>query len=89
MARDNRRPRYTYESGRIRFGDFESNGDFLFASLEGTRLSYTIVNLTKALYKDRLLIESKPWQSGLAFDGTPDSSERGKLRYWRDDIVLK
>jgi hypothetical protein len=89
MARDNRRPRYTYENGRIKFGDFESNGDFLFAALEGARLSYTIVNLTKALYKDRVLVESKPWQSGLAFDGTPDASDRGKLRYWRDDIVLK
>jgi hypothetical protein len=89
MARDNRRPRYLYENGKIRFGDFESNGDFLFAALDGPRLVYTVVNLTKASYKDRLLIESRLWQSGLAFDGTADTAGRGKLRYWRDAIVLK
>ena len=89
MARDNRRPRYTYESGRIAFGEFESNADFLFASSDGAKLAYTVVNLTKALYQGRLLVETKPWQSGLAFDGMPDTAERGKLRYWRDTIALK
>jgi hypothetical protein len=89
MSRDNKRPKYTYEAGKIRYGDFETNGDFLFAALDGSKLSYTIVNLTKALYKNNLLIESKPWLSGLAFDGSPDSAERGKLRYWRDEVGLK
>lgn len=89
MARDNRRPKYTYEAGKILYGDIETNGDFVYASLEGTKLSYMIVNLTKALYKDRLLIQGKPWLSGLAFDGMPDASDRGKLRYWRDVAVLK
>ena len=84
MSRDNKRPKYTYEAGRSRFGDFETNGDFLFASLDGAKLSYTIVNLTKALYKEKVLIEGKPWLSGLAFDGSPDAQETGKLRYWRD-----
>lgn len=89
MARDSKRPKYTYEAGKVRFGDFETNGDFVFASLEGSKLSYTIVNLTKALYNEKLLVENKPWLSGLAFDGSPDAAERGKLRYWRDEIVLK
>jgi len=89
MSRDNKRPKYTYEAGRIRFGDFETNGDFLFAALDGSKLAYTIVNLTKALYQDKVLIENKPWLSGLAFDGSPDAAERGKLRYWRDVTTLK
>jgi len=89
MARDNKRPRYVYEAGRLAFGGFETNGDFLFAASDGTKMAYTIVNLTKALYKDRLLIETKPWYSGLAFDGGPDSPERGKLRYWRGEVPLK
>jgi len=89
MSRDNKRPRYTYEAGKVRYGEIETNGDFVFAALDGSSLSYTVVNLTKALYKDRLLVEGKPWLSGLAFDGRPDSPERGKLRYWRDTISLK
>jgi hypothetical protein len=89
MSRDNKRPKYTYEAGKVRYGDFETNGDFLLATLTDARLDYTIVNLTKALYRDRVLIESKPWQSGLAFDGSPDAPERGKLRYWRDSVALR
>ncbi|MGA2585891.1 MAG: hypothetical protein ABSF88_02525 [Candidatus Aminicenantales bacterium] len=89
MSRDNKRPKYTYDAGKIRYGDFETNGDFLFASLDGSKLGYTIVNLTKALFKDKVLIENKPWLSGLGFDGGPDSPERGKLRYWRDEVLIK
>jgi hypothetical protein len=89
MARDNRRPRYLYEAGRMAFGGFETNGDFLYASLDGAKMAYTIVNLTKALYGQKILIETKPWYSGLAYDAGPDSPERGKLRYWRDEVSLR
>ena len=89
ISRDSKRPKYTYDAGRWRFGDFETNGDFLFASLEGGSLGFTVVNLTKALYKNKMLIEGKPWLSGLAFDGSPDAQEIGKLRYWRDVANLE
>ncbi len=89
MARDWRRPRYTYESGKMKYGDIETNGDFVFASLQGTTLDYTIVNLTKALYKDRVLVEAKPGFFGLAFDGSPETTGVGKLRYWRDKVELR
>jgi hypothetical protein len=86
MARDNKRPKYTYEAGKLTFGGFETNGDFLFAAWGEAGMAYTIVNLTKALFNGRLLVENKPWLSGLAYDGSPDSPERGKLRYWRDVV---
>jgi hypothetical protein len=96
IARDWRRPRYTYEAGRIRFGEFETNGDFLFASENKTkgraaaaRLSYTIVNLTKAMYRSQVLFEAKPSLFGLAFDASPDGPGIGKLRYWRDEVEIK
>ena len=96
MARDWRRPKYTYEAGKIRFGEFETNGDFLFASeakSEGkaasAKLSYTIVNLTKARYRDQVLFEAKPSLFGLAFDASADGPGIGKLRYWRDEVEIK
>lgn len=89
MSRDHRRPRYTFEAGRLRIGDFETNGDFLFAKEEGAVLDYTIVNLTKAVYKNDVLFEAKPSVFGLAFDASPDQSGVGKLRYWRDSVSLK
>ena len=88
MARDWRRPRYTYEAGKIGYGDFETNGDFLFASIENEMLAYTIVNLTKAFFKGKTLFEAKSSFYGLAFDASPDKGGLGKLRYWRDEIRL-
>jgi hypothetical protein len=88
ISRDWRRPKYTYEAGKVCFGDIETNGDFVFASLRGTKLNYTIVNLTKALFKDKILIEAKPSLYGLAFDASPDQAGIGKLRYWRDEVEV-
>jgi hypothetical protein len=95
ISRDWRRPRYTYEEGRVRLGEFETDGDFLFSSLSksqgnpsGKKLSYTIVNLTKALFHDRVLIAAKPSLFGLAFDASPDGPGIGKLRYWREQVDL-
>jgi hypothetical protein len=89
MARDWRRPRYTYEAGRIAVGDFETNGDFLFGALKGDRLDYTIVNLTKALFRRQTLFEARESTFGLAFDASPDQAGIGKLRYWRDSVLVK
>lgn len=88
ICRDWRRPRYTYEAGKIEFGDIESNGDFVFAVEQGKNLSYTIVNLTKALYRDQVLFQAKPSFFGLAFDASPDSPGIGKVRYWRDTAEI-
>jgi hypothetical protein len=88
MVRDWRRPRYTYEAGKIGFGEFETNGDFLFASLKNSKLDYTIVNLTKAFFKDIPLFEAKSSFYGLAFDASPYAGGLGKLRYWKDEIDI-
>jgi hypothetical protein len=89
ISRDWRRPRYTYEAGRILIGDIETNGDFVFAAEAGNRLSYTIVNLTKALFRGTPLVEAKESLYGLAFDGSQDKGGTGKLRYWRDTASVR
>jgi len=88
ISRDWRRPRYTYEAGKIQFGPIETNGDFVFASKQNNELNYTIVNLTKALYLDQVLIEVKPDRSGLPFDGSEDKPGKLKLRYWRHSTSI-
>jgi len=96
IARDWRRPRYLYEAGKVGWGEFETDGDLLVASLSATgegasgyHLKYTVVNLTKALFRRSVLIAAKPYQYGLAFDGSPDGPGVGKLRYWRDEAEIK
>jgi hypothetical protein len=95
ISRDWRRPRYTYDTGKIRLDEFETDGDLIVSSLAKAKtnasrseLSYTIVNLTKALFRDRVLIEAKPSFFGLAFDASPDGPGIGKLRYWREQVDL-
>ncbi|MBN2408791.1 MAG: hypothetical protein JXE07_03560 [Candidatus Aminicenantes bacterium] len=96
ISRDWLRPRYTYEAGKIRLGEFETDGDLIFSTLSKRAgspsektLSYTVVNLTKALYRGRVLIEARPSLFGLAFDAGPDSPGVGKMRYWRERIDLE
>ncbi|MGZ7046596.1 MAG: hypothetical protein ACXVJK_09735, partial [Candidatus Aminicenantales bacterium] len=89
ISRDWRRPRYTYDAGRIQVGDIETNGDFVFAADDGSRLLYTIVNLTRALFKGIPLIEAEQSLYGLAFDASADKAGTGKLRYWRDEAVVR
>jgi hypothetical protein len=88
MIRDYRRPKYTYESGRVVYDRVETNGDFFITRKSGNTLSYTVVNVTKMLYDGKLLFFQKPNFYGMAFDGGPDVESIGKARYWRDIIDL-
>jgi hypothetical protein len=84
MSRDFRRPRYTYEAGRIKVGGLETDGDFAFVSVRGDGLDYTVVNLTKAVFDGRTLVQAGEGNYGLGYDGKPDRGGVGKMRYWRD-----
>lgn len=88
VVRDNRRPRYTYDSGRMRLGQWECDGDFLYAESTPEELRYTAVNVTAVKYGETALFQQKPTTYGLAFDGSPDGPGIGKVRYWRDGISL-
>ncbi len=89
MIRSWRRPKYTYESGKIVYDNFESNCDFFFTTKEKNKLDYTVVNFTKALFDGNVLYDQLPINYGLSFDGSPDAPGVGKVRYWRDSIQLK
>jgi len=88
MVRDWRRPRYTWESGRLAFGPLEMNGDFFFTTVKDRELSYTVVNMTRVVYNGATVFDQPPSNYGLAFDGSQDQSGVGKVRYWRDEVVL-
>lgn len=89
IGRDFRRPRYTYERGKICFDEIESNGDLVWAQIKDGKLDYTIVNFTKALFKGQVMYEARPGYYGLAFDGSPDARGVGKVRYWHDRVKLQ
>lgn len=83
IVRDWRRPKYTYEAGRIGYADLETNADFLYAVRQGTGMDWTAVNLTKITWGDQVLFEQPATNSFLAFDGSPDAPGVCKIRYWQ------
>ena len=87
--RDWRRPKYTYESGRIQYGELETNGDFFVTKRRDRNLAFTIGNLTRAVYNNQILFDQLPGFFGLSFDGSSDEKGVGKARYWRDTIRLR
>jgi len=89
IVRDYRRPKYTYESGKVRFDDFETDGSNLFAVLNGKRIEYCVTNAVKASYRGRVMFEQLPVNFGLAFDGSPEAPGVGKVRYWQDVFEVR
>ncbi len=89
MVRDYRRPRYTYEAGKIVYGPMETNGDFFYARKTKKELAFTVVNLTKAIYNGQELYSQQSGYFGLSFDASPDTEGYGKARYWRDVVKVK
>ncbi len=88
IARDNRRPRYVFDKGRIAYGPLATDGDFVFTSEESGALSYAIVNMTRAEYGEQVLFQNGHSFHGLPFDGTSDPAGVDKVRYWRDTVKV-
>ncbi|MFC1502725.1 hypothetical protein ACFL6A_04875, partial [bacterium] len=80
MIRDWRRPKYTYESGRIQYGKLETNGDFIITKRQDRNFTFTIVNLTRAVYDKYILFDQLPGFFGLTYDGSSDEKGVGKAR---------
>ncbi len=86
LIRDWRRPMYTYDSGKVRYGDYETDAYHLYVVEEPEKIHYAITGAVKIKYKDRVLHEQFPAEFGLNFDGTADLSGVGKLRYWEEEV---
>jgi hypothetical protein len=85
LVRDWRRPMYTYETSRTRFGDFETDAMTLFAVLDPHKVRYAMAVGSKVTYKGRVLHEQGPMECDLAFDGSRPQPGVIKLRYWEGE----
>lgn len=88
VARENIRPRYPYELGRVKYGDFETDAHFMYATIGSDSLSYSASNMLKVLYKGKPLFESLPNTHGLQLDGEQERVGYVKWRYWEDRVAL-
>jgi hypothetical protein len=82
LARENIRPRYTWEEGRTRFGDLETDAHFIYATVEDGEIRYAASQVLKVIYGDQVLMEALPNTHGLQLDGAPDRVGYVKWRSW-------
>ncbi|NND72722.1 MAG: hypothetical protein HKN43_14190 [Rhodothermales bacterium] len=86
LFRDWRRPMYNYESGKVSYGEYETDAYHLFVVEDDETLHFAVSGVVKIKKGDRVLHEQFPAEFGLAFDGSPDKPGIGKLRYWEEEV---
>jgi hypothetical protein len=89
IARENIRPRYLYDLGKVTFGDFETDAHFLYAEVGSGQIRYSASNVLKVLHRGNMLMQALPNTHGLQPDGGPDNHVGfSKWRYWEDTLPL-
>jgi len=78
---ENARPRYTFDSGRVSYGPFETDASFLYARQSGDKLAYAAANMVRILHKGNVIFSARP----NTFTLQPDALSTSKygLSKWR------
>lgn len=82
LARENIRPRYTWEDGRIAFGDIETDAHFLYATIKGDQFKFAASQFMNIYFKGEPVMEALPNTHGLQPDGSPPKVGFTKWRAW-------
>jgi hypothetical protein len=88
LARENIRPRYLYDLGKVSFGDFQTDAYFFTAVQDRKSLSYSAAVFVKVLYQGRPLVEALPNTHPLQLDGGGTRIGYSKWRRWEGSIAL-
>lgn len=86
---ENIRPRYDYESGRVRYGDFETDGMFLYAEVSDGKVDYSATNMAKVLYSGRAIFEAPYYYFGLQPDYSKPIDGVPKWRAWEGTVKIR
>ena len=81
LIKEEIRPRYNYESGKILYGDVETDADMFFLKREKQNFFYSATNLVKLVCKDKVLFNA-PESNFFQTWGKSDDKGRAKWRRW-------
>jgi hypothetical protein len=85
LARENIRPRYQYDLGKVSFGDFETDAYFFHSLTDRGSTRYSAANFLKVLHKGKALVEALPNTHPLQLDGGGDRVGYSKWRRWEGE----
>ena len=88
LLRENIRPRYTFESGKIKYDIIETDAYFSYVRKYDENLYYAVSNFIKFNFDGIPIVESKPYTFALQLDGGPDRIGYTKIRFREDKIKL-
>ena len=85
---DNVRPRYTFDSGRVRYGPIETDASFAYAAVRGDKLSFLATHMVKVLFNGQEVFSARPNTFWLQPNGSPTVHALTKWRIWYDTVPL-
>jgi hypothetical protein len=80
IARENIRPRYLYELGKVKYGDVETDAHFFVLKESGKTASFSATNVLRFVYRGTTRMAALPNTHSLQLDG---SGERVGYSKWR------
>ena len=89
IARENIRPRYLYDLGKVLYGSIETDAHFLFARTEKDSLRYSVVNVLKVLYQGKELMGALPNAHALQLDVGGERVGYSKWRRWEETVAVR
>ncbi|MFN0108931.1 MAG: hypothetical protein ACKVZH_08750 [Blastocatellia bacterium] len=89
LAREQVGPRYQYNLGKVKYGEFETDASYLFAKLKGAEVFYSAATMSKVIFRNQTLLEAKPTSFGLQLDGAPARTGLAKWRFWEDSARIR
>jgi len=81
LLKEDIRPRYNYDSGKIRYGDVETDADVFFLNDKNGKAYFSATNLVKFIYKNKVLFDT-PESQFFQVWGKSDRKGRAKWRRW-------
>lgn len=88
LARENIRPRYNWQKGRMTCGDFETDAHLFYATVNPTSLTYAASQVLNVYHQGNPILEALPNTHGLQPDGSEPKIGYTKWRAWEDTIDL-
>ena len=89
LSRENIRPRYQYQLGKVKYFGLETDASYLFAKYDAGQIAYSAATLTKIVFRGKMLLEALPNTFGLQLDGAPPRTGYASWRYWEETVPLK
>ena len=88
LARENIRPRYTWDLGRTTYGPIETDAHFLYATRTRNSFKFAASEFLNIYFKGKPIMEALANTHGLQPDGSPQKVGYTKWRAWEDEIGL-